>query len=101
MLGGFGERFSRDLALRAAYKTVLVHPMTQNKYLIYIRGDTLGEATEEGLHIAYWLLTRALQEHRSQGRNGEYEAFAVEVLALLQRCRHLYTTTNAELQDAG
>jgi len=34
---------------------------------------------------------RALQEHRNQGRNGEYEAFALELLALLQRYRHLYT----------
>ena len=72
-----------------------------DKYLIYVRGNTLDEATEEALHLAYWLLTRALLEHRRQGRNGDYEAFAVEVLALLQRCRHLYTTTNSEtLEDS-
>jgi hypothetical protein len=51
--------------------------MPGDKYLIYIRGNTLDEATEE----AYWLLTRALLEHRRQGRNGDYESFAVEVLA--------------------
>src|SRR5712692_9292516 len=53
--------------------------MPGDKYLIYIRGNTLDEATEEALHLAYWLLTRALLEHRRQGRNGDYEAFAVEV----------------------
>ncbi len=71
----------------------------EDKYLIYIRGNTLDEATEEALHIGYWLLTRALQEHRRQGRNGDYEGFAVEVLALLQRHRHLYTTKGDELLD--
>jgi hypothetical protein len=74
--------------------------MPGDKYLIYIRGNTLDEATEEALHIAYWLLTRALLEHRRQGRNGDYEVFALEVLASLQRYRHLYTTTNSELPEA-
>ena len=62
------------------------------RYSIYIRGNTLAEATEEALHLAYWLLTRALHEHRRQGRNGDYEAFAIQLLALLQSSRHLYTT---------
>jgi hypothetical protein len=74
-------------------------PMPGDKYLIYIRGNTLDEATEEALHLAYWLLTRALLEHRRQGRNGDYEAFAVEVLASLQRNRHLYTTQDTERQE--
>ncbi len=77
--GGFGERLSREA----------------------LRGNTLDEATEEALHLAYWLLTRALLEHRRQGRNGDYETFAVEVLASLQRNRHLYTTQNTETQEIG
>ena len=64
--------------------------MPGDKYLIYIRGNTLYEATEEALHLAYWLLTRALLEHRRQGRNGDYETFALEVLAL---CRGIVTFT--------
>ena len=75
------------------------NPMPGDKYLIYIRGNTLDEATEEALHLAYWLLTRALLEHRRQGRNGDYEASAVEVLASLQRNRHLYTTQDNERQE--
>ena len=74
--------------------------MPGDKYLIYIRGNTLYEATEEALHLAYWLLTRALLEHRRQGRNGDFEAFAIEVLASLQKYRHLYTTNSTELSDA-
>ena len=74
-------------------------PMPGDKYLIYIRGNTLCEATEEALHLTYWLLTRALLEHRRQGRNGDYETFAVEVLASLQRYRHLYTTNSTEPSD--
>jgi hypothetical protein len=45
--------------------------------------------------------TRALQEHRNQGRNGEYEAFAVGILALLQRYRHVYTTQDTDPQEQG
>lgn len=66
--------------------------VSTNQYLIYIRANTLEGGTEEALHLAYWFLTRALQEHRKQGHNGEYEAFAVGVLALLQEYRHVYTT---------
>jgi len=62
------------------------------RYVIYIRGYNLDDTTEEVLHLTYLFLGRALQEHRRQGKNGEYEAFAVEVLALLQRHRNLYTT---------
>ena len=62
------------------------------KYFIVIRGNTLGEMAEEVLHFAYYFLSRALTEHRQEGKNGEYEAFAVEVLALLQKYRYLYTT---------
>lgn len=61
------------------------------KYIIYINSETLDEALEETLQLAYLFGTRALQEHRSQGRNGEYETFAVELLALLQKYRYLYT----------
>ena len=64
--------------------------VTHNCYIL-IRGNTLGEITEEALHYAYFYLTRSLLEHRAQGKNGEYETFAVEVLALLQKYRHLYT----------
>ncbi len=61
-------------------------------YLIVIRGKTLEGATEEALHFAYFFLSRALNQHRLEEKNGEYEAFAVEVLGLLQRYRHLYTS---------
>ncbi len=62
-----------------------------NKYMLFIQGDTLDEVAEEALHLVYMFVMRALQEHRSQGRNGEYEAFALELLAMLQRHRYLYT----------
>ena len=75
--------------------------VSTNQYLIYIRGNTLEGATEEALHLAYWFLTRALQEHRKQGRNGEFEAFAVGVLALLQQYRQVYTTDDSDLQEQG
>ena len=75
--------------------------VSTNQYLIYIRGNTLEGATEEALHLAYWFLTRALQEHRKQGRNGEFEAFAVGVLALLQQYRQVYTTDETDLQEQG
>ena len=73
-------------------------PLTQ-QYLIYIRGDSLDQVTEESLHLTYFFVGRALQEHRRRGRNGEYEEFAVELLALLQRCRHVYTTKVDEPAD--
>ena len=72
-----------------------------SQYLVYVRGNSLEEATEEALHLAYWFLTRALQEHRRQGRNGEYEAFAVGVLALLQEYRHVYTTGDPGISEQG
>jgi hypothetical protein len=62
-----------------------------HKWVFTIQGTTIDEATEEALHFAYYFLGRALQEHRNQGRNGEYETFAVTLLALLQKYRHLYT----------
>ena len=61
------------------------------KYVIFLKGDTLEEMAEEALHFTYIFVMRALQEHRSQGGNGEYEAFALEFLAMLQRNRYLYT----------
>lgn len=64
----------------------------EQKYFIAIRGSNLSGMTEEALHFAYFFLTRALAQRRQQGQNGEYEAFAVGVLALLQKYRHLYTT---------
>ena len=63
-----------------------------HKYVLFIKGDTLDEVAEEALHLVYIFVMRALQEHRNQGRNGEYEAFAVELLAMLQKYRHQYTT---------
>lgn len=64
------------------------------KYVIVIRAESMDEAVEETLHLAYVFLMRALREHRAQGRNGEYERFAIELLALLQRYRNQYTTTS-------
>ena len=61
-------------------------------YVIIIRRNTLEGITEEVLHFTYAFLARSLSEHRLEGKNGEYEAFAVGVLALLQRYRHVYTT---------
>ena len=75
-------------------------PLTR-QFLIYIRGDTLEEATEESLHMTYLFVSRDLQERRRQGRNGEFEEFAVELLALLQRCRHVYTTKTDDPADQG
>ncbi len=40
------------------------------KYVLSIKVDTLDQAAEEALHLAYIFVMRALQEHRSQGRNG-------------------------------
>jgi hypothetical protein len=59
------------------------------KYFIVIRADTVEAMTEEALHFAYLFLSRALQRHRNEA---EYEEFAVGVLALLQKYRHLYTS---------
>ena len=66
-----------------------VHPQ---KYAIYIKGNTVDEIIEEALHLVYIFLLRALREHRRQGRNGAYEAFAIGLLAMLQKHRDLYTT---------
>jgi hypothetical protein len=68
--------------------------VTHNTYIL-IRGDTLSEITEEALHYAYFYLMRSLLEHRAEGKNGEYETFAVQILALLQQYRYLYTTPPA------
>ncbi len=62
------------------------------KYDINIKCDTIDEVIEEALHLVYIYLLRALIEHRRQGRNGEYERFAIELLAMLQKHRVLYTT---------
>ena len=61
-------------------------------YDIVIRRSTLEGITEEALHFAYAFLARSLHQHALEGKNGEYEVFAVGVLALLQRYRYLYTT---------
>ena len=61
-------------------------------YEINIRGSTLEDITEEALHFAYACLARSLHQHVLEGKNGEYESFAVGVLALLQKYRRLYTT---------
>ena len=62
-----------------------------HKYVLFIKGDTLDDVAEEALHLVYVFVMRALQEHRRQGRNGEYEAFALQLLAMLQRYRSVYT----------
>jgi hypothetical protein len=67
-----------------------------HKYVLFIKGDTVDDIVEEGLHLVYVFLMRALQEHRNQGKNGEYESFAIELLALLQKYRNLYTTEAAK-----
>ncbi len=61
------------------------------KYVILVRASSIDQAVEETLHLAYIFLVRAIQEHRARGRNGEYEDFAMELLAFLQRTRRLYT----------
>ena len=66
--------------------------VTHNCYIL-IRGNTLGEITEEAVHYAYFYLTRSLLEHRAQGKNGEYETFAVEVLD--------FVTTNLQYRAIG
>jgi len=71
-----------------------------HKYVIFMKGDTLDDVVEEGLHQVYVFLMRALQEHRRQGRNGDYESFAIELLALLQKYRPLYTTPMLEPPEA-
>jgi len=63
-----------------------------SRFLIVIRGNTVAAMTEESLHFAYFFLSRSLMEHQRAGKNGEYEEFAVGVLALLQKYRHLYTS---------
>src|SRR5438552_17798020 len=62
-----------------------------HKYVIFMKGDTVDEMAEEALHYVYIYVMLALQEHRRQGRNGEYEAFALQLLAMLQKYRYLYT----------
>jgi len=95
--GGFGERLVRDLYGIDNHLAISASMVVTQQYLIYIRGDALDEVTEQALHLTYFFLMRALQEHRRQGRNGEFEAFAVQILALLQQNRHLYTVdTSAE-----
>ena len=83
--GGFGERPGREQASP-------INATMVPRYFIVIRGNTLGGMTEEALHFTYFFLSRALSQHREEGKNGEYEAFAVGVLALLQKYRYLYTT---------
>jgi hypothetical protein len=72
---------------------------TDQKYLIYIRGDTLQEITEESAHLLYFFLNRLLQEHRRQARematetwprDRHFESFAIQILALLQQYRNVY-----------
>jgi hypothetical protein len=79
----FLEDSGRDLAANMSM---------DHKYYIVIRGNTLSGMTEEALHFTYFFLSRALAQHRHQGKNGEYEAFAVGVLALLQQYRQMYTS---------
>jgi hypothetical protein len=62
-----------------------------HKYVLFIQANTVDEVAEEALHVAYIFVMRTLQERRNQGLNGEYEEFGLELLALLQRYRHLYT----------
>ncbi len=62
------------------------------KYVLVIRAESLDEAVEETLHLAYVFVMRALHERRLQGINGPYEDFALQLLALLQQHRGAYTT---------
>lgn len=68
------------------------------KYLIYIRGDTLQEITEESAHLLYFFLNRLLQEERRRAREEgmapasgirRFEDFAIQILALLQQYRNV------------
>jgi hypothetical protein len=83
-----------DQRVSGIFSNIALHFCYMNfahKYVLFIKGDTVSDVLEEALHLVYVFLMRALQEHRSQGRNGEYESFAVELLALLQKYRHLYS----------
>lgn len=71
---------------------------TDQKYLIYIRGDTLQEITEESAHLLYFFLNRLLQEQRRRVeemavepwlRDRHFEDFAIQLLALLQQYRNV------------
>lgn len=86
--GGFGERLPNERGSPNATSMEL-----PEKYVIVVRADSTDEALEESLHLTYLFLMRALRAHQAQGRNGEYEAFAIELLAMLQRHRNVYTTS--------
>lgn len=69
-----------------------------HRFIIYIRGDTLQDVTEESAHLLYFFLNRLLQEHRKQvrdpasdprGENRHFEDFAIQILALLQQYRNV------------
>lgn len=95
-VGGKEARYHRSFlrtagAWRVRGETLPRAPMEQ-RYLIVVRGDSIAHITEEALHFLYFFLSRALAQHRAEGKNGEYEDFALGVLGLLQRYRHLYTS---------
>jgi len=63
-----------------------------HKYAIIINADDLDEAVEETAHLLYFLLGRALQEHRRRhAEECDFEEFALEALALLLKYRQAYT----------
>src|SRR6266404_5298936 len=89
ILSAFKAHYNRAAGQRASglfFNTNFAH-----KYVIFMKGDTVDEMAEEALHYVYIYVMRALQEHRRQGRNGEYEVFALQLLAMLQKYRYLYT----------
>jgi hypothetical protein len=92
--GGFGESsFNGDGLQRGIqFKWHSMLTYGDQKYLIVIRAEGLDEVAEQALHLAYLFVGRALHERRRHGLNGDYEAFAIELLALLQRYRAAYTT---------
>ena len=108
ILSAFKAHYNRPLvnAPAAFFKQIFFHLFTfymnfAHKYVIFMKGDTLDDVVEEGLHQVYVFLMRALQEHRRQGRNGDYESFAIELLALLQKYRPLYTTPMLEPPESA
>ncbi len=58
------------------------------RYAIDLKGDTIEEMLEQALHFAYFYTALSLY---IRTQDEQFEAFAIELLALLQKSRHLYT----------
>jgi hypothetical protein len=61
-------------------------------YEIIMHGNTLDRITEDSVRFAYAFVSLSLRQHRIEGKNGEFETFAVEFLAHLQKYWYVYTT---------